>query len=632
MTILATILHLALPPLWILAIGRLAPRRGFVWTVVAGLALYEFSLLSFGLILGYLGLLRAPGPLVLWSIVAALLLGLAVRAVGPAWRAARAALAGARPRPVDALLGLAVLATFYLIGLQVARDWIIGTVDFDSLSYHIPRALLWTWHGGFRPWPAAVWQQVGLPVGGDVLLLPGVLLGIGWLGSAWTTVWLSLGAAAAVFAATRGFGVGRRSSLLAALVFLSFPAVGARFASVSSDAAAAFPLLAAWVLCVHAGSLAEAAFLFPVLCGVGISSKANVAPAVLVLAIALFGNRLRELFLNRRALIAAAGGTLLAALLCAGSYVPVYRLFGDLVGGGEGRIYISYLRKPAGVTRAALFGTLHWLIEPFALVPEPPRFDLLDGLGINRAYVALGAGLREKWYPSIDASTNRSGVFPFLTLPWLLAALPKGRRLRGALLFLALLLAFFAPVNPNCYASRFAVVLLAAFAVLWGFRAARSPGLVAALLLASLAVDAAFLQWRVRPELSSAWAPDRNARIAKAVGSQTLWLLNGSLSSDAQIAGRHADVRFEYLTCPPDGNWVRRFAEIRGISPWLLLNTNVPRIGTGPAYYSSFGPPYPGVLVPELQSALAAAGWHLAFAEYGYQVWSAQPARPSNDS
>ena len=31
---------------------------------------------------------------------------------------------------------------------------------------------------------------------------------------------------------------------------------------------------------------------------------------------------------------------------------------------------------------------------------------------------------------------------------------------------LALLLALFAPVNPNCYASRFSIVLLAAFAVL----------------------------------------------------------------------------------------------------------------------------------------------------------------------
>jgi hypothetical protein len=218
-----------------------------------------------------------------------------------------------------------------------------------------------------------------------------------------------------------------------------------------------------------------------------------------------------------------------------------------------------------------------------------------------------------------------------LALPWLLAALPKGHRMRGGLVFLALLLAFFAPVNPNCFASRFAVVLLAAFAVLWGLRAARSPGLVAALLLASLAVEAAFLRWRVRPELSSAWEPDRNARIANAVGSQTLWLLSGPLSSDAQIAGRHADVRFEYITCPADRDWVRRFTEIRGMSPWLLLNVNVPKLGTGPGYYSAFGPPCPGVMVADLRRALASAGWHVAFEEYGFEVWSAETARQSED-
>ncbi|HEY3122550.1 MAG TPA: hypothetical protein VGK70_00635, partial [Thermoanaerobaculia bacterium] len=161
MIALATIIHLALPLLTILAMGRFAPRRGVVWTIVAGLALYETSLLTFGFLLGYLGLLRAPGPLVLWSFVGALLLAVAVRNLGSTWRAARASLAGIRPRPVDACLGLVVLITAYLIGLQVARDWIVGTENFDSLSYHIPRAILWSWHGDFRPWPAAYWQQVG---------------------------------------------------------------------------------------------------------------------------------------------------------------------------------------------------------------------------------------------------------------------------------------------------------------------------------------------------------------------------------------------------------------------------------------------------------------------------------------
>lgn len=624
MTVLATVLHCALPPLSILALGRFAPRRGFVWMVVAGVALYESLLLFFGLLLGYAGGLRSPWPLRLWSLVAALLAVFAARGAVPAWKAARSALAGVRPRPADALVGVAALVTVYLVGLQIGRDWTAGTVNFDSLAYHIPRALFWSWQGDFRPWPAPEWQQLGLPIGADVLLLPGVFLGLGWLGGSWTTAWLAFGAAAAVFAACRGLGAGRRSSLVGALAFLSFPAVGLRLADVNSDMAAAFPLLAAWVLSDRAGSIAEEAFLFPALCGVGVASKANVAPAVLVLAIARFGNRLRALR-DRRVLAAAVAGTVLAALFCAGSYLPVRRLFGDLMGGSEGHTLASYLSGPPAVARATLFGALHWLVEPFALVSEPPRFDVLDRLGLARAYHALGAGARELWYPTLDAVTNMSGVFPFLALPWLIAALPRGRRLRGGLLFLALLLALLAPLNPNCYASRFTIVLLAAFAVLWGLRAGRSLWLVAVLLLAALAADARVLQWRILPEFHAPRA--RNARIAAAVGPRTLWLLSGSIGADAHIAGLHANVRFEYVQCPRDGDWTRYFTEIRKTSPWLLLNNNGPKVATGPGSFSAFGPPCPEVFVAELQQALTAAGWHVAFEEFGYQVWSAEQGR-----
>jgi hypothetical protein len=275
------------------------------------------------------------------------------------------------------------------------------------------------------------------------------------------------------------------------------------------------------------------------------------------------------------------------------------------------------------MTRMVLFGTVHWLVEPLAVVPEPPRFKIL-----RRVYGAFGVKAGADWYPRIDPHTNRSGVFPLLALPWLLAALPKGRRLPGALLFLALLIAFFAPVNPNLYAPRFAVVLLAAFAVYWGLRAARFSGLVSAWLLAALVVDAVFLVAPNLRELKRARAaPDWNAPIAAAVGSHTLWVLNGPLTLDAKIAGRRADVRFKYLTCPRDGDWERLFAGIREASPWLLLNSNVQDLLTGPGYYSAFGPPCPFVPVVKLQRALSATGWRRLFGDYGYEIWSAEPRR-----
>jgi len=85
------------------------------------------------------------------------------------------------------------------------------------------------------------------------------------------------------------------------------------------------------------------------------------------------------------------------------------------------------------------------------------------------------------------------------------------------------------------------------------------------------------------------------------------------------------------VTCPRDGDWVRRLAEIRERSPWLLLNNNGQRVATGPGFLSAFGPPCPESLVPEIQRALVAADWHLAFEEFGYQIWSAEPGPGSEE-
>lgn len=89
MTALGTVIHLALPPLSILALGRSAPRRCLAWTV-AGLALYAAALLSVGLLLGYLGFLHTPVSLALWTLVAGLFFGLAATGAGPVWRTVRA--------------------------------------------------------------------------------------------------------------------------------------------------------------------------------------------------------------------------------------------------------------------------------------------------------------------------------------------------------------------------------------------------------------------------------------------------------------------------------------------------------------------------------------------------------------
>ncbi len=615
------ILLVALPGVCVAALGSAAPRRGVVWTIVAGLSLYQILLLCIPLTLGHLSVLSSATMRATLGAASAVLLWMALRGTVPLFRTACAALRW-HPRLIDAPLGAAALLVFAFFAIQVVSDWTVGAGQFDALVYHIPRALLWSWHGGFEPWRTAEWTQVGLPVGGDAMLLPGVLAGVGWLGAAWTSMCLSAGAAVAVFDTVRFQGSDRRSALIAALAFLSFPAVGLRLIDVSTDIAAAFPLLAAWVLVHRAASLREAMLVLPVLLGAGIACKPTVAFVGALLAAVILFPRLPALVRDRQALAFLLLGTILAGLLCLGSFAPVYWLFGDFMGGPNGRVSSAFAHGGwSGVLRSTVFGTAHWIVEPFCVLPEAQRDEVLDRLGVGRVYKALGAGTRSRWYPAMNRETNASGLIPVLALPWLLAALPPGRRLLAGGMFVGGLVAQFGPFKINEFGSRFMVPLLAGFAILWGVRARFSPRLVLALLVAALVVDL--------PSISRYWGavregwnrPEPNAAIAARVGNETLLVLTQVFSTEAQHSGRRHPIRFEYLSCPPNGDWPGLFRAARQRSRWILMYMN-DSLRPGPDYESRLGPPCPPVPAAHVTRALLEAGWQKVLEERGYQLWS----------
>jgi len=171
--------------------------------------------------------------------------------------------------PIVAAIALLILNLHRQV---VGVDWSLGTGSFDSLGYHIPRALLWSWHGNFKPWRASVFQQIGAAYGGAATLLPLIFLGCGWLGAAWTAAALAVGAATAVFVIGKSFGLTDRAALIAFLAFLSFPAVGLRFGDVSTDIAATFPVLAAVVFFRTAPTLQQGVFRFVALVGLGVAT------------------------------------------------------------------------------------------------------------------------------------------------------------------------------------------------------------------------------------------------------------------------------------------------------------------------------------------------------------------------
>jgi hypothetical protein len=460
------------------------------------------------------------------------------------------------------------------------------------------------------------------------MLLPGVLAGVGWLGAAWTGMCLSVGGAAAVFDAVRFQGSDRRSALIAALAFLSFPAVGLRLIDVNTDIAAAFPLLAAWVLVHRAASLREAMLVLPVLLGAGIACKPNVAFVGALLAAVILFPRVPALVYDRQALASLLSGTILAGLLCLGSFAPVYWLFGDFMGGPNGRQLSTVAHGDwGGAARSTAFGTAHWIVEPFCVLPEAKRDEVLDRLGVGRVYKALGAGTRTGWYPTMDRERNASGLFPVLALPWLLAALPPGRRLLAGGMFLGGLVAQFGPFVINEFGSRFMVPLLGGFAILWGVRARFSPRLVLALLVAALVVDLHSIPhyWAALRGASNRSEP--NEAIAARVGNETLLVIPEVFSTEAQHSGRRHPIRFEYLSCPLNGNWPELFRAARQRSRWILMSTKE-SLGPGPSYPSRLGPPCPAVPNVHVTRALLEAGWQIVLEEPGYQLWTSPATRP----
>ena len=109
--------------------------------------------------------------------------------------------------------GLAALAlasgVALLLGIQLAADAWQGTRQIDGLWYHIPRTVTWMQQGHLGAFPTPVWQQVGLPVGANLVLGGNILLGLGWAGAAWVNALLTAGAIACVYLVGRDLGLGR---------------------------------------------------------------------------------------------------------------------------------------------------------------------------------------------------------------------------------------------------------------------------------------------------------------------------------------------------------------------------------------------------------------------------------------
>jgi hypothetical protein len=606
-----SIFEMALP--WLCALALFKPGRDFPFlrSVVSGLTVYQLFLFLSSLILGHLGLLYGLHYRVAFATATGLALVGALYRI-PAFLREVGKLRY-KPHWYDIPTALCCIRAAQLVHTQWFNDWTYGTSGYDGMHYHIPRALQWLWHGDFRPYRTMIWQQLAHPYGGAGTLLASVLNGCGWLGGAYTALVLSLGAAASVILISRSFGIGLRGSIMAGLMLLSCPAVGLRMVDISTDIAATFPVIAAVALVRVSKSLPGSLFVFISLVGLGGSVKQYAVFSALPIGLALFGPATLRILKSPKALGAIAAGTAVSFAFLLLSIWPIHMAFGDFSGGGTAYSLSTLHEGWRGVRASLLYNFLQWSFEPLAIFPEALRKEMFLALGLDKVWGYFGiTGPVTLLMPYLDRERMRAFMYSILFLPWLLMAVKKGYRIIVGLGFLLLVSVQVAPLAVNSVGARFAIIVLAAYSILWAARATISPILVPILVLLTLdsGLHYANRGYPVRQLLPSFYMEHEvNKDLQAMVGEEMVLVLGKAMALDAEIAGRFGQIRFEYVGCPVDGDWVAHFKSLKSQSRWFMMSAPPSEIVPGPDFATRLGPACTRLMPQVLRDAMTAAGW-----------------------
>lgn len=627
---MAWILYLCFPILCVLAIPPTSRPGSLALRLVGGIALYQILLFGIGTGLGLTRQLTTRNYTALTWGTALVLLALARRSsvrfrfTPPyRWLPTR--------RGSTALLAAILVALAW--GVELTYDISFGTLHFDGLWYHIPRMMFWLQQHGFAAWSTPVWQQIGLPVGADVVLGQNVLLGNGWRGTGYVTCLLSVGAAASVYLVALDFRLSRWQAAMTTLLFCSFPGVGLRIWSVNSDIAAAFPVLASYVLLRRITDVRYGLALFLILNGLAGACKPTVAPLALLLGLAaLWQCRGRIALLRSPALPLA--GLLIAAGLMLASFWPVYATFGDFLGGDGGRGIKSSTGSQLSYGVAMSAG--HWLLEPLGYL-TPFRENDVKEAAIT-VYNALGARISElppSWKPWPSQDLGRTGLASILLLPVLLACLPRRTRLPAVLLFAAGFCAASGMIVYDSYNARYIVVLLAGYALIWGaagfFRRGRGRWMLAGLVTLNVCALLGVVSMRYYLDRTRTTQPggsnyyisseDRGS-IARSLAGRPLLVITNE-SPDALLVGPDIEFSLAYLNSPADGRWEQELRRAATTSSLLaLVHGGHDSLLAGPAWhrpgFHACSHPIP---VQQLENALLSAGWRMYRRDRLVDLW-----------
>lgn len=618
---------LAIPPAGSRYRGALAER------VICGIALYESLALATGLALGLANQLTTGTYLLVMSVTATLLGMISWRnGLGIAGAPLRKWAATRRGRAAVVLALLIAMVYAFQLGIDARY----GTKHYDGLWYHIPRIIFWLQQGNFAAWQTPVWAQIALPVGADIILGQKIFLGNGWLGSGYVSLILSIGAIACVYCAALDFGFSRWHAVMSALLFASFPALGLRIWSLNSDIAAAFPVLAAYVLLHRMRTFDRGIAMFIALSGIAIACKQTMVFQVALLAgIILWQDRDKIRRLRSWTLPAVA--CIIAASFMVCSFLPIHTAFGDLEGGDGGRAH--KVTSPAGFAHAVGMSASHWLLEPLGYLAPIPQLESGVKSIARNTYNLVGAHfdvLPEKWRPWPAQDIGRSGLVPLLLLPLVLFGLPPKARAPCALIFLAGFIPLSGTLSSQPWFARYTIVVLAGYALVWGGTTYVQRGRGRRVLIALAAVNilalAGVVMMRSSVDINVKSKPggpyyfiadsDRRMLAESLHGRPLQVITDGSL--DSLLVGPDISFRLTYLMFPKGSGIDQELKKASRVSNWIaIVHEDDRTMLAGTEWHRPNTDYRHNIPFTELETALHNSGWQRYTQNSLVDLWKA---------
>lgn len=366
-------------------------------------------------------------------------------------------------------------------------------------------------------------------------------------------------------------------------------------------------------------------FLYPALVGLGVSVKQYVLFPAIPVALVIFAPQIKRIICDLKSILSGTLGVLVSFVFMGLSFLPIKAALGDFTGNGNALTLSNFQLGWGAAWQSLLLVIVEWSLEFVRGFSQPTRVYLYNDLGLGKVFAFFGFEHYRGILDTMHKEQMRGGFLSLLLLPWLIYAVPKGHRLKAFLFFAAVFVAQFGPLSANGVGARFAIIPVAFFCVLFGVRAQKSMGLTALLLLllsfpmVRFSTPGGYIEIKWPKYIES---NEVNRDLFAIVGSDKVSLLGRSLSQDAAVAGRLGQVRFEYFTCPTEGNWARYFEVLKQSSKWVLWAPPSTPFIPGPNFPTTLGPQCERITSDEFKTALQQAGWSLkGIVVRDYELW-----------